>query len=1036
MVYGFGECELDEELYQLRRRGAVIKVEPKVFDLLVHLVRHRDRVVSKDDLLDAIWPGETVSESVLPHCVATARRAIGDDRVAQRAIQTVHGRGYRFIASVCAREATPPSVTEAGPAETVVVAPAATALPFVGRERALRVGIAALEATIAGRGRTLLLVGEPGIGKTRTAEELAARAERLGVSVLVGRCFDGEGAPAFWPWVQVLRAATRQAEPSALAVDLGPGGPELAELVPEIRERLPHLPRSQGIEGEQAQFRLFDAVAGYLGRASARRPFLVVLDDLHWADASSLRLVQFLAPELALARLLLVGTYRDVELRRAHPLAQLLGALAREPSCERIVLRGLEEPEVARMIEAIAGGPQEGVVVEAVREMTEGNPFFIHEVVRQLAEEGRLEAVGRDGASGLLLPQSVRDAIGRRLDALSDECNAALRAASVLGREFSGRVLARITGIPVDLLLEQLAEALAARVVVEASDGLSRYAFGHALIRQCLYEELRTPQRVGLHRAAGLALEAAYGADADEHAAELAHHFYEAAQAGDPVKAVHYSVAAAQRALRLLAYEEAARHYERALEALELTPPVDDARRCELLLAVGEARSAAGSRDEARATFVRVAELARRRGRPDWLARAALGHKGQVEMGVEYNSRGLLEEALAALPSDEPVLRARVLSRLTGTPPYSDSMETRDALSIESLELARRAGNSLAIGDALTARYWACLGPDRLDERLALAEEMLALSERTRDLRFAFNAYEAALSANLVLDRTAAADGALTGYVRVAQELRQPAFLFLSIVAQGSRALTQGRFDEAQAHYDQALARGRRTVPFAELMHAAQTSWLLQQRGRREEFANALGFVSELLNITAWRPLGLAAQAQALLACGEREAARRLLDELAAKGFADFPRDEHWLLLMTLLHDVTVELEDRARAELLYDLLLPYAHLTMVHDLIRAGAGAVATELGSLARLLGRYDEGAVWFEEGLARDEKAGRRPNLLSGKAGYALLLFARGAPGDARRAELLIQEVLAGCAELGIDALRKHPWLRDHASGLHHT
>src|SRR5215472_288200 len=1023
MVYDFGECELDEELYQLRRRGAVIKVEPKVFDLLVHLVRHRDRVLSKDDLLDAIWPGETVSESVLPHCVASARRAIGDDRVAQRAIQTVHGRGYRFVASVRGREATPQSVSELVPVGAERIVSSSTAVPFVGRERALRTGVAALEAAIAGRGRILLLVGEPGIGKTRTAEEIAARAEHLGASVLVGRCFDGEGAPAFWPWVQVLRAAVRQAQSEALAADLGAGGQELAELVPEIRERLPELPHSRGIEGEQAQFRLFDAVAGYLGRASARRPLLVVLDDLHWADASSLRLVQFLAPELASARLLLLGTYRDVELRRAHPLAQLLGALAREPSCERIVLRGLEAPDVARVIEAIAGGPEDPAVVESVREMTEGNPFFIHEMVRLLAEEGRLDAVGRDGASGFLLPQSVRDAIGRRLDALSEECNAVLRAASVVGREFSGRVLARVTGIPGELLLEQLAEALAARVVVEASDGLANYAFSHALIRQCLYEELRTPQRVALHRAAGIALEAAYGPDAGEHSAELAHHFYEAAQAGDPAKAVHYSVSAAQRATRLLAYEEAARHYDRALEALELTPPVDDAHRCELLLAAGEARSAAGSREEARATFVRVAELARRRGRSDWLARAALGHKGQVEMGVEYDTRGLLEEALAALGSDEPVLRARVLSRLTGTPPYSDSMETRDALSRESLALARRASDPIAIGEALTARYWACLGPDRLDERLALADEMLALSERSRDLRFAFNAYEVALSANLVLDRTAAADEALAGYVRVAQELRQPAFLFLASVAQGSCALTQGRFDEAQAHYDRALARGRRTVPFAELIHAGQTAWLLQQRGRREEFANALGFVAELMNLAAWRPLGLAARAEELLARGECEAARRQLDELAAESFAEFPRDEHWLLLMTLLREVVVELEDRPRAALLYDMLLPYAHLTAVHDLMRSGTGAVATELGSLACLLGRYDEGAAWFEEGLARDEKAGRHSNLLSGKAGYARLLFARAAPGDSRRAEILVQELLAGCAELGIDALGRH-------------
>jgi DNA-binding winged helix-turn-helix (wHTH) protein len=457
VIFAFADCELDRALYQLRRRGRVIKLEPKVFDVLAHLLEHRDRVVTRHELLDALRRGEALSESVLPRAIAAARRALGDTRARARVIETVHGRGYRFVAVL--REAPLPG----GEPEPVPPAPGPA---FVGRARTLERLERALDAALAARGRLVLLAGEPGIGKTRTAEEIARVARERGAEVVVGRCFEGEGAPAFWPWLQLLRDLVARAEPARLRAALAADGAELAQLVPELRARLPSLPPAARLEGEQARFRLFDALTGFLHRRAQQGPLVLVLDDLHWADEASLLGLEFVAPELGSAALLVVATFRDVELRRDHPLSKLLGALARVPACERISLRGLEPAEVAALVEAVAGEAPSAGVARAVHEMTEGNPFFAFEIARLLAETG----LPAERPSTLALPQSVRDAIGRRLDGLSAACNEALRAAAVLGRGFDLALLARVTERPPEALLDLLGEALAAGVLVETEE--------------------------------------------------------------------------------------------------------------------------------------------------------------------------------------------------------------------------------------------------------------------------------------------------------------------------------------------------------------------------------------------------------------------------------------------------------------------------------------------------------------------------------------------------------------------------------------
>jgi len=1008
MIHAFGTCELDLALFQLRVGGAAVKLEPKVFDVLVHLLAHRDRVVTKDELLDAVWSGESVSESVLPHAIAAARRAVGDDRSAQGVIQTVHGRGYRFVASVTTRTAA--QATAPGTAASPPVA----AHGFVGRERALATLRAGLEDALAGRGRTLLLTGEPGIGKTRTAEVLAEEAQARGALVLFGRCLETEGAPAFWPWTQVLRGFEREASVRALIEELVAASEDAARLVLATRT-----PGAALAEGADARFRVFDVAADLLRRVAARRPLVVVLDDLHWADASSLRLLEFATPALRDARLLLLGTYRDVAVRRGHPLGRLLGALAREPGCERIALRGLDVGEVARLAEAIGGARVSPAVAAAVHEMTEGNPFFARETLRLLAEAGPLDAP----PSTLRLPQSVRDAIGRRLDALSPRCTEALRAAAVLGREFELRLLAATLDVEPGALLAPLAEAVAAGVVLETDASRGRYAFVHALVHQTLYEELSTPDRVERHRRAGVALEALSAADAEPPLGELAHHFYEAAQAGEAERAVAYATRAAERASRILGWEEAARHYERALDAEGFLAPPEPGRRCGLLLALGEMRGAGGERDAARAVFADAARLARRSGDAEALARAAIGYKGLVEMGTDDGALELLEEALAAVGPDRPVWRARLLARLVGTPPHADSMETRDALSREALALAQRADDGVALGDAWNARYWACLGPDHPDERLAVAGELLALSARTGERRLEVFAHEAAFGVHLLRGERAAAEAELGAWVEAARSLRQPSYRFLAEMSLGSWAATLGDFDAAERLFAAALEHGRRTVPFAAFVHAGQIAMLRYVRGDDRMLQDAGGLLEGLDAFPAYRAVGRCGRGLAFALRGERAAAQRALDALPLRSL---PRDEHWLLTMGMATDLAVAVEDQGRAAEIHDLLLPYGDLMLTHDLLRVANVAVGSALGGLCRLLGRFDEGEAWFERAIAKCTALGSPRGVLGARASLLRLLLTRGRPADRRRAAALERVVRAETAALGMDIAQAQPWL----------
>jgi len=433
---------------------------------------------------------------------------------------------------------------------------------FVGRHREMDALKAAFEKTLGGHGKMAALVGEPGIGKTRTAQELATYASMRGGQVLWGRCYEGGGAPPYYPWVQAIRSYVTEKDADDVRREMGSHASVIAEIVPDVKERLPDLPAPPLIDDpESARFRLFDGIATFLKTASDAQPIVLMLEDLHWSDKPSLLLLEFVARELGNSRLMIVGNYRDMELNRRHPLSITLGELSRERLFDRVLLRGLQKHDVRRFIEVDAGIDPPDALVDAVHTQTEGNPLFVTETVRLLIQEDDItsgtQAGGGTSSWEIRIPEGVREVIGRRLDRRSERCDEVLTTASVVGRQFRFDVLMMLVDdASENMLLDVLDEALEARIVEEVGSEVGLYQFAHALIQETLSSELSANRTVRLHGRIAEALEQHYGDDAEAHGEELVAHFDQAQILLGPERLIKYCVSAGNAAWGQFAYEE------------------------------------------------------------------------------------------------------------------------------------------------------------------------------------------------------------------------------------------------------------------------------------------------------------------------------------------------------------------------------------------------------------------------------------------------------------------------------------------------
>jgi DNA-binding SARP family transcriptional activator/tetratricopeptide (TPR) repeat protein len=894
---------------------------------------------------------------------------------------------------------------------------------FVGREAELAELVTGLDDVFGGRGHLFLLPGEPGIGKSRLAEELIRHATRRGARVLVGRCWEAGGAPAYWPWVQALRAHVRETDDGALRAQLGAGSAELAQIVPELRERFSDLSEPLGLESEAARFRLFDATSEFLRKASESRPILLVLDDLHAADAPSLLLLQFLARELGSTRILLVAVYRDVAPIPGQPLTEMLAAVIREPVTHRLTLGGLSVGEVGEYVEATASEIASAALVAALHAETEGNPLFVGEIVRLLSVEG---APAKPAvAVRLAIPQSVHHVIARRLTHLSEDCNRMLMLASVIGREFALGLLARVGAVSEDELLDMLDEAMAARVVSDLPAGTARLRFAHVLIRDTLYEGLTPARRVRLHRLVVEGLEALYGDEPGPHLAELAYH---SIAGRDPEKGLRYASRAGEHALALLAYEESARLYQMALDTLNPADPRDDRSRCDVLLSLGEAEACAGNTPGAKIAFLEAAHIARDLKLRRELARAAAGYGGRIvwaRAGDDDRLVPLLEEGLAALAEEDVELRTRLLARLAGALRDEPAGDRRDLLSREAVELARGAQDPAALAYALDGRAAAIISPTTIEERLALGSELRQVAERTDDAERVVQAHFHRIMAQLQLGDVRGAEADLGAASRIAHELRMPAQLWQACGAQAMLALAAGRLTEAEELVPRALALGERAQPTAAIpVYQLQRYTLCDFRGDLDEVEPAISDLT--VEYPARRIFGcVLAHLRARL--GRLPEAKQELDDMAGNDFAALPFDQEWLYGMSLLAETAVLLDDTDSAAVLYRLLLPWAALNAV-DQAEGIRGSVARYLGMLATTGKHWDDAEPHFEEALTMNARMGARPWLAHTESDYARMLLARNGRGDRERAQELLDRALGTYRELGMD-----PWAAAAAAAL---
>jgi DNA-binding SARP family transcriptional activator len=816
---------------------------------------------------------------------------------------------------------------------------------LIGREAEL----ARLRAAWAGsgrQGRQLVLVsGEPGIGKTRLVSEFAAEVAGHGGVVLYGRA-EEEALVPYQPLVESLR------EPLRHGVELPAEARELSGLFPETARQETGPASTQPPPG--AHLRLFEAFGAALDVVAVGRPALLVLDDLHWAEASTIRLVRHLATRPTGMPRMLIATYRDTE---AHSPAVELAGLSRELSVERIALAGLSPDAVGRLL----GGGSSREAVQTLHDQTGGNPFFIEQLLPG-------EATGLD------------EAVRRRVAALGAEAHAVLDAGAVSGAEFELAVVAEVVGLPVDRTLEVLEAAARARLIGEVPDEPGRFAFVHAIVRNTLADSLTAARRARLHELFAEALESRAEREPQRYVVALAHHALEAAGgAGDPIRAAELAEQAAGAAGAVLAYEDAAALLRRAGSMLERRGGAVE-RRAEIQCLLGETLQRAGLGDEAGRALAQASELARAADRSDLVARSALGlgGVGVTILGADPGLVTQLEQALEAIGPDHPELRVRLLARLAIELAYEPDPARREAISADALALARRTGDAAALAAALGARHVTVWGPDGCSERLDLAGEMLALAEHAGDRELALQARNWRIVDLLELGDGRAVRQELDTYAELSVQARLPAFAWYVPLWRASLALLEGRIAEGVDLSHRARDLGRQAGDAnANGFFAEQVLLRMVVQGRIRDLDPADASVE--VDIAARAHTGPAWRAFRFTFAwwraerNELDQARQDFEAAVADGLSTLPRDVNWLAALTSATEACVLLGDLSRARELRALLEPYATRMVVTARGASHGGSVAYLIARLAAVCGDHSAADQRFSEAADHDERAG---------------------------------------------------------------
>ncbi|HEV7174723.1 MAG TPA: BTAD domain-containing putative transcriptional regulator [Solirubrobacteraceae bacterium] len=825
---------------------------------------------------------------------------------------------------------------------------------FAGRERELAALRSALAAAASSGRQAAFVTGEAGIGKTRIVSELARGAHDDGVLVLGGRCDDGLGLP-YQPFVEVLEHLVAHASAELLERHIAEYGESVARLVPELSARAGRRPAPEQQSGDSERYVLFRAIEGFLAEVCEAGPVLLVLEDLHWADVPTLTLLRRILTSPREWPLMILSTSRVDGLDDSHALRELLADLHREPNVLRVNLTGLGSGDVVELLRGMPKSPEGGVDDELAATLetgTNGNPFFIIELVRSLSESGALEL--NEGRLGLPhgvelaehLPASITETLGQRVRRMDEAVRGLLDVGAVVGDEFDLDLVSQVAQL--SAAAESAARAVRSGVLIEVPGGPARFRFVNALMQRYLYRELGRRRRTGLHREVAVAMEARAGSGAAP-IAEVARHWLEAVDA-ELESAFTHSILAGDDALEKLAPDQARSWYEASLDLLSRFPGERESDRCELLIKRGEAERQAGDL-RFRVTLLEAAHIARGIGDPDKLVRAALANSRgmQSETGVVDQGRmATLDSALAIVGHEDSSARARLLAIQAAELMYSDEWERRVRLSDEALAIARRLDDVHALSSVLSLRFVTLLAPGTLPERQANAAEAVAAAERLNNPLVRFYAYHWRTYACIEAGEILAARSWSERERDIAERFREPTSLWLRRADEANLAIIAGDLDVADQLSAEALEIGRRSEPDALACFAAQQASIAFERGTVGELAPML---AEAVRQTPGVPGFRATLALALVEAGRGEEARRLLEQAIASSFPDTPHDIAWLTVACIYAHVAASLEDPAAAAVLYRALDPFGEQVAFPAF--GVWGPVGLYLGSLALVLG-----------------------------------------------------------------------------------
>jgi DNA-binding CsgD family transcriptional regulator/tetratricopeptide (TPR) repeat protein len=892
-----------------------------------------------------------------------------------------------------------------------------SALPFVGRSAELDKLRTLLPRATGESLRTVLLGGEPGSGKSRLVREFATEAVEQGALVLYGACDAVVQAP-YGPFVEALERLPYAVDPEELTAELRTGATELARLVPALPLPPAQVPPAVLTDPDTERHRLHTAAADLLAALGRRRPVLLVIEDAHWADSSSLLMLRHLARTAADGRALMLVTFRDVDAEMPESLSATLADLRRSEQAVRIRLTALSRSDVADFVARAAEGKGSGELPElaaAISELTGGNPFLVCELWRALIETGAIEAV--DGAVTLTrplaelgTPESVREVVSERLARLSPETTVLLELASAVGTEFELEVVRRGSGLAEADLVAALDEAVRSGIVEELRGPGLAYRFTHELVRRAVYDRLTGVRRAELHLRVGEAREASEERS-PRALADLAHHFTAAAPLADPDRAVAYNRLAATAATEAFAFDDAARYLSTSLEL-----GVEDEReRAELLLELGEATHRAGRSLEAIRAFESAAEIARRAGDVRLLARAAIGYEdAHWRPGVVGDATGLLEEAAIALGEERSELRVGLLSGLARALDMQGDRERGATVRRSAILLARQLGDRAGLANVLMRSYWS-RGATSLPDILGMLTEAQALGEEIGSIEIQTEAGAWRCPTLVAMGELPAARRQVDSLLESARASAQPFMVHVAEHYRSAIALSEGRLADAEDAARRSHEAGRLLIGRdASGTYGIQVFSIRREQGRLAELAPVVRVLAGSGRERGpWRPGMVAVLAE----LGMEDEARRELARIGGEGIEQF-RESLWLAALAYIADASTALGDAEAAAMVYPELEPLAGTVVMIGHLVEFYGAADRYLGMLAATIGEWPRAEQHFERALELNRRMGADTWLAHTQYEYARGLRAAGR--DEERVGALAGEARQLAARIGLNAL----------------